>query len=102
MRVFSIFGMPLVDVTPEDFSREGLQYMVGRSPVLFDFLTSLPGFEFSACWDARATDNEEGFPIEYLGLDDLIAAKKMKGRMQDLMDLEEIDRARKSRDAGET
>jgi predicted nucleotidyltransferase len=100
MRVFSSFGMPLVDVTPEDFSRKGLQYMVGRSPVLFDFLTSLPGLDFPACWDARATDNEEGFPIHYLGLDDLITAKKTAGRRQDLMDLEEIERARKARNSG--
>ncbi len=34
--------MPLIDVSREDFEKEGLQYMIGRAPVLFDFLTSLP------------------------------------------------------------
>jgi hypothetical protein len=96
MRVFGHFGMPLVDVVPDDFSKEGLQYMVGRSPVLFDFLTSLPGFDFPSCWKRRSIDEDEGFPIHYLGLNDLISAKKLAGRLQDRMDLEEIERANRT------
>jgi len=63
MQIFREFGIPLIDVTPEDFANEGLQYMVGRSPVLFDFLTSLPGLVFADCWETKSTEEEEGFPI---------------------------------------
>jgi hypothetical protein len=94
MRVFHEFGMPLIDVAPADFANEGLQYMVGRSPALFDFLTSLPGLIFSDCWEARSTDTEEGFSICYLGCEALIAAKTLAGRPQDLHDMSEIERAR--------
>ena len=34
-RAFEAFGLPLIDVTPEDFERESFQYMIGRAPVLF-------------------------------------------------------------------
>jgi len=65
LRAFADFGMPLIDVTPSDFEHEGLQYMVGRAPVLFDFLTTLPGLTFPACWKERLTDESEGFAIHY-------------------------------------
>ncbi|MEO5915053.1 MAG: hypothetical protein ABIS50_12535 [Luteolibacter sp.] len=95
MKVFQEFGMPLIDVTPADFANEGLQYMVGRSPVLFDFLTSLPGLVFADCWETKSTEEEEGFPIFFLGCDALIVAKTLAGRPQDLHDMSEIARAKK-------
>ena len=42
LRAFEESGMPLVDVTSDDFQSDGLQYMVGRAPVLFDFLPAVP------------------------------------------------------------
>ena len=93
MEAFSDFGLPLIDVTREDFEREGLQYMIGRAPVLFDFLTSLPGLDFQSCWDSRTTDDEEGFEIFFLSKEALIFAKTQAGRVQDLADLDEIRRA---------
>lgn len=93
MQAFDTFGMPLIDVTPDDFTREGLQYMIGRAPVLFDFLTSLPGMSFAECWIRRYTDSTEGFPIQFLSRGDLIRAKEQAGRPQDLADLDDIRRA---------
>jgi hypothetical protein len=93
LRAFAEFGLPLIDVERSDFEKEGLQYMVGRSPVLFDFLTSLPGLEFGACWETRTIDREEGFEISYLCKAALIRAKEQAGRPVDLQDLDEIRRA---------
>lgn len=93
MLAFGEFGMPMIDVTPADFAQESFQYMVGRAPVLFDFLTSLPGLNFQACWNSRVIDDEEGFPINYLSKSSLIEAKKLAGRPQDIADLDEIRRA---------
>ena len=95
LRAFLEFGLPLIGVEPADFEDEGLQYMVGRAPVLFDFLTSLPGLEFGPCWKTRTTDREDGFEIQYLSLEALIAAKQTAGRPVDLQDLDELRRARK-------
>jgi len=93
MKAFGDFGMPLIDVTPSDFANERLQYMIGRAPVLFDFLTSLPGLTFTSCWDDRVIDETEGFSINYLSCDDLIHAKNLAGRPQDLADLDDIRRS---------
>ena len=92
MAAFSSFGLPLLNVTPEDSSHESLQYMVGRFPVLFNFRTSLPGLDFAPCWERRLTDESEGFPVHYLSKPDLIHAKTLAGRPQDLPDLAEIGR----------
>ncbi len=90
---FREFGMPMIDVTLEDFSREGLQYMVGRTPVLFDFLTSLPQMNFSHCWENKTSEQEKGFAVHYLGVNDLIRAKTIANRPQDLMDISDIKRS---------
>jgi len=92
-KVFEKFGIPLIDASLEDFEKEGFQYMVGRSPVLFDFLTSLPNLDFQKCWGSRELDDAEGFPVAYLSKTDLIYAKKQADRPQDRIDLEEIERA---------
>lgn len=92
MRAFHEFGMPLIDVTQRDFEGESFQYMVGRAPVLFDFLTSLPGLQFDSCWHERTTDTSEGFAIHYLSKQSLIKAKKLAGRPQDLADLDDLNR----------
>lgn len=93
LRAFAEFGIPLVDVTADDFARHSFQYMVGRAPVLFDFLTSLPGMSFEDCWANRYVDSSEGFPIPYLGREDLVEAKKKAARPQDLADLDDLQRA---------
>lgn len=93
VHAFHQFGMPLIDVSQSDFEQESFQYMVGRAPVLFDFLTSLPGLSFTDCWADHTVDTEEGFDIHYLSKAALIRAKTLAGRIQDLADLDEIRRA---------
>jgi hypothetical protein len=92
LAAFREFGMPMIDVTPDDFTKEGLQYMVGRTPVLFDFLPSLPQMNFAQCWENKTSEQENGFAVHYLGVKDLICAKSIANRPQDLMDISEIQR----------
>jgi len=92
-KAFQKFGIPLIEVTQQDFELEGLQYVIGVSPCQIDFLTSLPGApSFEAAWQNRSTGYEDGIPIEFLGKDELIATKRTASRMQDLADIEEIAR----------
>ncbi len=93
MAAFAGFGLPLIAVTPADFERENFQYMIGRAPVLLDFLTSLPGLKFTNCWRTRVTDESEGFPVHYLSRAAVIKAKTTAGRPQDLADLDELRRS---------
>ena len=93
MLVFARFGIPLVGLSEEDFAISGTQFSVGAEPSQIDLLTVIPGLEFDTAWESRVTTHSEGFPIHYLGKEALITAKKTAGRMQDLADIEEIQRA---------
>ncbi len=93
-RAFHQFGLPLVEVTQDDFAQEGLQYVVGVSPCQIDFLTSLPGLpDFNSAWETADILTVEEIPIYYLGKTDLIRAKQTAGRPQDLADLDELRRS---------
>jgi hypothetical protein len=91
------FGVPLIEITEKDLATPGTQFLIGRSPVQIDFLTSAPPLDFAACWKRRNRSSQEGFMIAYLSRDDLIAAKRHAGRQIDLADLEELERAAKAR-----
>ncbi len=93
MRAFRMFGIPMVGITQEDFATPGIQFNLGVAPCEIDFLTTIPGLEFSDAWEKRATCEDEGFPIHYLGKRDLIRSKEVAGRFQDLADIDELRRA---------
>jgi hypothetical protein len=92
-KAFAEFGIPIIDFTIEDLAEKGFQFFVGVSPVAFDFLTTIKGLEFDEAWENREMSDQEGFPICYVGKNDLITAKKAVGRDRDLHDIEEIHRA---------
>lgn len=93
-RAFQQFGLPMIEVTQDDFANEGLQFVVGLPPCQIDFLTTLPGApNFDAAWQNRTTESLEDIPIHYLGKLDLVRSKQTAGRPQDLADLDELGRA---------
>ena len=94
-KAFARFGIPLNEVTEEDLANPGLQYMVGVEPCAIDFLTSLPGVDFDEAWARRVDDCSLGFMVHFVGLDDLMTAKRTAGRFTDLADLEELERAKR-------
>jgi predicted nucleotidyltransferase len=89
---FREFGIPLIEITEADLSQPGTQFMLGRAPVMFDFLTSIPPLEFAPCWERRKRVRHDFGRVNYLGLSDLRAAKTHANRAQDLADLEELNR----------
>lgn len=93
-KAFFKFGLPLIEVTREDFAKEGLQNVVGVSPCQIDFLTSLPGpFNYESAWASRFSADLDGISVHFLGKNELLAAKKLAARPQDLAAIDEIRRA---------
>lgn len=92
MRVFAKFGIPLIGLNEEDFASVGTQFSLGAEPNQIDLLTVIPGLAFDQAWETHVTTEAEGFPIYYLGKEALIVAKKTAGRLQDLADIEEMER----------
>ena len=95
-RAFLRFGVPMIEVTEADFAEEGLQYAIGLPPSQIDFLTSLPGVRFESAWEDHVEAQSEGVTVPFLGVPQLIAAKTLAGRPQDLADLDELRRAGKT------
>lgn len=90
MRAFRAFGMPLIDIEKADFAVEGTQYVIGRPPSAIDFLTSLGGPDFDSCYKNRIIDTIEGSVFPYMGKEDLIAAKKVANRPEDIVDIRNL------------
>ena len=93
--VFSKFGIPLIEATVADFESEGLQYTIGVAPCAIDFLTTIPGLDFIEAYSQKSLDESLGFPVYYVGREDMMIAKATSARPLDLADLEELKLAAK-------
>ncbi|QJE94425.1 hypothetical protein [Luteolibacter luteus] len=91
-KALTAFGVPLREVTTEDFAQEGLQFVVGVPPCAVDFLTTVEGIDFESAWNSRVQHQVDDVPVLYLSLRDLMTTKRTVGRAQDLADIEEPNR----------
>jgi hypothetical protein len=91
------FGAPLKDLSEKDFSEEGYFYQMGKAPFRLDIMMSIPGVTFKKAWKNRETVILEGLAIPFISRDDLIRAKEVSGRPQDIIDAENLKKLNQSR-----
>ncbi len=90
-KAFAIFGMPIFDMTMENFMSERFDvFSIGRKPLQIDIITKLKGLEFNEAIQYVVHKEIEGLKVNYLGLTDLLTAKKASGRYKDLDDIEKL------------
>lgn len=82
------FGAPLTDLTEDDFAEEGYFYQMGVPPVRVDILMGIPGVDFESAWKNRAVVDFDGLSVIFISRQDLIQAKIVSGRPQDLLDVQ--------------
>ena len=87
------FGAPLSGLTVKDFSQEGYFYQMGRPPMRVDIMMSIPGVKFDDAWSQHERLTIDGIEINFISKKDLIASKKASGRSQDLVDVENLEKA---------
>ena len=87
------FGAPLQNLSPQDFAEEGYFYQMGLPPLRVDVLMSIPGVNFAEAWQSRETVVVGEAEMCFISKADLIKAKRASGRPQDLLDLENLERA---------
>lgn len=90
-KAFREFGIPLIEITEADLAQPGTQFMLGRSPVMLDFLTTIEPLQFSSCWSRRKSVRHDFGRVNYLHKSDLMIAKRHAGRPQDLADLASLE-----------
>lgn len=84
------FGAPLAQVSADDFSRPGIVFQMGLSPMRIDVLTELTGLTFAEAWPTRMTANFGPVEADVIGRDAFIKNKRATGRAKDLGDVEAL------------
>jgi hypothetical protein len=92
------FGAPVEQLTVEDLAVPGTILQIGVEPNRIDLSTDVDGLDFAGAWRRRVLSTYGGVPVSILCLDDLVVNKRAMGRAQDLLDLDNLERARQARE----
>lgn len=89
---FQDFGMPLFDMTKENFMSHPVWdvFTFGIPPVAIDIIIKLEGFRFQEVYERSIIFYDDNLEIRVIHKNDLIAAKQKAERSKDLNDLENL------------
>jgi hypothetical protein len=88
------FGGVDLGYTLDDLLDPGWIIQFGVAPVRIDLISGIPGIaSFASAWRNRVEGRFGRVPAHYLGLNELIAAKRAARRPQDEADLDALGRA---------
>lgn len=94
VQALSEFGAPLSDLTADDLSRKETIFQIGMPPLRIDVITSIDGVEFMEAWPDRLEISFAGVPAFVISRHHLITNKKTSARLQDLADVEQLEKTR--------
>ncbi len=92
LAAIAAFGAPVGDLTERDLTTPGIIFQIGVEPVRIDILTAIDGVEFDDAWDRRVEARLFDQPAVVLSREDLIRNKTASGRLQDLADVERLEK----------
>jgi len=92
LRALRRFGAPLQDLSEGDLSSSDVVFQIGIDPVRIDVMTSIDGVEFEDAWRERLVATFDGIEVGVLSRRHLIQNKRATGRLQDLADVERLER----------
>lgn len=99
VRALEEAGFRSPDLTPEVFTDDNGIHL-GDGLVEVDVLSTLKGVDWNQAWARRASGPFGPAEVFFLSLPDLIANKRAVGRLQDLADVEKLDRIRELGEGG--
>ena len=94
-RALAEFGAPLDQLSQGDLTEPDVEFQLGVVPSRIDILTSVTGVDFEDAWARREVIDLDGVQVGVIAREDLIRNKKAVGRLRDLADIEELERARR-------
>lgn len=95
-RALADFGVPLDALTEADLATPGVAFQIGVPPVRIDISTRIDGIEFDEAWAERVPVTVGGVATAVLSRAHLIRNKRASGRLQDLADVERLERGEDS------
>lgn len=82
------------DYSPADIADPDWIIQLGVAPIRIDILSRVDGCpSFRQAWNRRVQGRFGPVRANYMGLEELIAAKKASGRMQDRADIRQLKKA---------
>ena len=92
LEVLKDFGFTSLKLKREDLLDKENVIQLGYAPNRIDLITSIDGVEFEEAYQEREVFQEEDLRIDFIGINELIKNKKASGRLQDLADLEILEK----------
>lgn len=90
------FGAPLSGIRVDDFTSPSTILQIGVAPFRIDIIFSIDGVSFNDAWaTSEPALVDDTIPVRYISSDNLIINKLASGRPQDLLDVENLQRAAK-------
>lgn len=86
------FGAPPIDM--DHFKVPGNVYRMGRNPLQIDILSYAKGIDTKKSIKRAEERQIDNLIIKVISIDDLIESKKATGRLQDLADVEKLEKFR--------
>lgn len=91
------FGAPLSGISADEFTKPGLIFQIGVSPVRIDIINVIDGVDTDTALSTAEVINKNGIDIPFLSIENIIKNKRSTGRMKDLADAEEFEKIIKGR-----
>jgi hypothetical protein len=88
--VLQQFGFPPDAVSTEMITEGKKIIRMGFEPMRLELFTSIPGVEFSSCFERQELVKIGRMLVPFISLEDLKINKLASGRPKDLQDLEEL------------
>ena len=76
----------------DDLSSSDLIFQIGVPPLGVEIITSIDGVEFADVWPERVSAEYADQPVHVLSRRHFIQNKKASGRLQDLADVEALEK----------
>ncbi len=93
--VLDKFGFANINLSINDFMSPNSIIQLGYEPYRIDLLVDVEGLDFEKCYSKKNNIELEDINVDFLSLTDLIEAKKISGRLQDLADAEKLEQISK-------
>ena len=86
------FGAPLGELTVEDLATPGIIFQIGVAPIRIDIITRIDGVEFDEAWESKLATAIDEMEVNILSREHLLQNKRAAGRLQDLADVETLEK----------
>jgi len=95
MKVLKDFGFEGIGLKKEDFMNPSNIIQLGFEPNRIDLLVDVDGLNFDDCFPRKKQEILDGVFVNFISIEDLILAKRVSGRLQDLADAEQLYKIKK-------